>query len=410
MRDQVTTPIYLDHAATTPLSDAAWAAMAPHLRATYGNASAMHHIGRAAHDVKEGSRAEIAVALGVDADEIILTGSGTEADNLALFGLTHAARARGRHLIVSQVEHQAVLEAALRLERDGWEVTYLPVDAWGRVSVEAVLEALCPETVLVSVMLGNNEIGTIEPVAKIAAAVRAHAPNPEQPPLIHTDACQAVGMLPVVPRELGVDALTINSSKIYGPKGVGALYVRRGVAIDPHVIGGHQERGRRAGTENVALIAGFAAALSEAVERQAAEAARLSALRDAFFAELSERVPQCIQNGHPTERLPHNVHVCVPDVEGESLVLLLDQAGICAATGSACASFDLEPSYVLTAIGRDEEIIHGSVRFSLGRETTKAQLSYVAEQFAAAVSRLSRITASPFIHARTTGTRAQCAR
>jgi cysteine desulfurase len=410
MRDQVTTPIYLDHAATTPLSETAWAAMLPHLRETYGNASAMHQIGRAAHDVKEASRVEIATALGVNADEIILTGSGTEADNLALFGLTHAARERGRHLIVSQVEHQAVLEAALRLERDGWDVTYLPVDAWGRVSVEAVVRAMLADTVLVSVMLGNNEIGTIEPVAEIATAVRAHAPDPERPPLIHSDACQAVGLLPVAPGTLGVDALTINSSKIYGPKGVGALYVRRGVAIDPHVIGGHQERGRRAGTENVALIAGFAAALTEAVERQAAEAVRLTKLRDEFTATLCEQVPSGICNGHPTERLPHNVHICVPDVEGESLVLLLDQAGICAATGSACASFDLEPSYVLSAIGRDAEIIHGSVRFTLGRETTEAQLSYVAEQCGAAVSRLARITASPFIHARTNGTRAQCAR
>lgn len=399
MRDQITEPIYLDHAATTPLCAAAVAAMEPHLRTTYGNASSMHQFGRAAFDVKEAARVEVANALAVDSDEIIFTGSGTEADNLALFGLAHAARERGRHVIVSEIEHQAILEAAHRLAADGYDVTYVPVDGTGRVSPEAVVAALRPDTTVVSIMLGNNEIGTIEPVANIAELVRVHAADPERPPLVHTDACQALGLIPVLPRQLGVDALTINSSKIYGPKGVGALYVRRGVAIDPHIIGGHQESGKRAGTENVALLAGFAAAAREAVQLQPTEAERLRSLQERLFAAIQRQVPDVLINGDQRERLPHNVHICVPDVEGESLVLLLDQVGVCVATGSACASLDLEPSYVLSAIGRDEEIIHGSLRFSMGRGTSEAEVEYAATCLGEAVATLRRITASTFIHA-----------
>jgi cysteine desulfurase len=399
MSDPVKKTIYLDCAATTPLDPAVYEAMLPHLRENYGNPSSIHHIGRAAFDALHGARHSLATSLAVDAREIILTGSGTESDNLALLGLARAQRHQGNHLIVSAIEHKAVLEAARVLETEGFRVTYLPVDAYGVVSLTELEKSLCDETILVSIMYANNEIGTTEPIKEIADRLAIHY-HGKQKPLFHTDACQAVGFLPVSPRELGVDALTINSSKIYGPKGIGLLYLKDGLTLSPVIVGGHQENGRRAGTENVALAVGFATALTHAVSETAATAGRLTLLRDHFLNELQRYVPTLILNGHPTKRLPNNIHLCIPAVEGEALLLMLDAAGIYAATGSACNAADLEPSHVLTAIGRDENLIHGSLRFTFGKYTTALELTDTAKVLGAVVERLSALSATPFLNTR----------
>jgi len=396
MSDQITQQnklVYLDHAATTPLDAEVLAAMTPHLSENYGNPSSLHKVGRAAHDTLRKARETIATSLGVLAKEIIFTGSGTESDNLALLGLARANRKHGNHIIVSAIEHKAVLAAAQELEREGFLVTYLPVDTYGTVEVEALSQAMTKETILVSIMYANNEIGTIEPIKKIVDQINKHYGDTHRP-LIHTDACQAVGMLSVQPLELSVDAMTINSSKIYGPKGIGLLYLKAGTAISPLIIGGDQEQKLRAGTENVALIIGFATALQKAVINTNANYILLSDLQKHFMKELQLQVPDLILNGHPIDRLPNNVHICIPDIEGESIVLMLDEQGICAATGSACSSLDLEPSHVLRAIGRSDDIIHGSVRFTFGIHTTKKELSYTAETLGQVVRTLLKMTAS----------------
>lgn len=388
-----TQSIYLDHAAATPLSQAAGAAMLAQLYEPYANPSSLHHLGRAAHDSLKHSRESLASSLAVTADELILTGSGTESDNLALLGLARAHQAHGNHVIVSSIEHKAILAAAAQLETEGFRVTYLGVDSDGVVSLDELKDALCSETILVSVMHANNEIGTIQPIPDIVRICRNHPERTNPYPLVHTDACQVIGLRDSSPRKLGVDALTINSAKIYGPKGIGLLFVRQGVGVQPVILGGDQERGLRAGTENSMLAAGFAAALHEAVEQTTAQAAAMCALQEHFIAELKAAVPRIRFNGHPTQRLPNNVHTTIPDIEGESLVLMLSEYGICAATGSACSSLDLEPSHVLSAIGQDENLIHGSLRFSFGRSTTKEDLSFTAKTLGEVTKRLRAITA-----------------
>ena len=389
--------IYLDHAATTPLSQEVYEVMLPQLRENYGNPSSIHHTGRRAFDTLQEARASLATSLAVRPQEIIFTSGGTESDNLALLGFARANLEHGNHIIVSTIEHSAVLEAAHRLETEGFRVTYLPVDETGLVQLIELGNALTDETILVSIMYANNEIGTIEPIADIAKLLAERYPS-ERKPILHTDACQAAGFLPITPNQLGVDAMTINSAKIYGPKGIGLLYVKDGIAILPTTVGGHQELGRRAGTENIALAIGFAKALEKAVTEMAVTSSRLTVLRDHFLATLHELIPTIIVNGHPTKRLRNNIHVCVPDVEGEAMLLMLDEAGICAATGSACNATDLLPSHVLRAIGRDENIIHGSLRFSLGKDTTVEDLDYTAETLATAVERLQKLSATPFIN------------
>jgi cysteine desulfurase len=306
--------------------------------------------------------------------------------------LAYAHQSRGQHIIVSAIEHKAILTTAKALEREGFSVTYVPVDTYGLVSAKDVAEALRPDTTVVSIMYANNEVGTIEPIRELVEVCR-RAGGDTSYPLFHTDACQAVGMLPVAPRELGVDAMTINSSKIYGPKGIGLLYVRDGVAITPQIVGGDQERGKRAGTENVALVQGFATAVSEAVAGMNTYTDTMHELQSYFISGLQHNLPNVSFNGHPDRRLPNNVHITIPEVEGESLVLLLSEAGICCATGSACSSLDLEPSYVLSAIGQDDDIIHGSLRFSFGNSTTKADLDYTIDTLTAVVKKLRTITA-----------------
>lgn len=385
--------IYLDHAATTPIDPEVLVAMEPHVQMTYGNPSSIHQIGRRAFDALQAARQSIADSLGVQTDEIIFTGSGTESDNLAVIGLAHAHQEHGRHVILSALEHKAVLEPAHRLETEGFTVTYVPVDEHGQIILADLEQALTDETTLISVMYANNEIGTIQPIQDIVALVQKHYQEKHRP-LIHTDACQAPGMLQVKPTELGVDAMTLNSSKIYGPKGIGLLYLKTGTALEAQIIGGAQEGGQRAGTENVALAIGFAKALEIAVASTEENHHRLASLQTHFLAELRSQVPTLILNGHPTNRLPNNVHLCIPDIEGESILLMLDAAGICAATGSACNAADLEPSHVLRAIGRDDDVIHGSLRFSFGPQTTLEELTYTAKTLGAITKNLLSMTAS----------------
>ncbi|MBU6414693.1 cysteine desulfurase [Patescibacteria group bacterium] len=403
--------IYLDHAATTYLDPRVKSAMDLYWEEEFGNPSSLYRTGRRAKDALDGARASVARMLNAKPDEIIFTGGGTEAINLAIFGGAHfysnilknVGMSRG-HLITSKIEHHAVLRSCEALEKEGFEVTYLNVDENGLVNPEDVKRALRPDTILVSVMYANNEIGTIEPIEEIAQIIREYREEKrklvaegdknvhERLPLFHTDACQAAGALDVNVQKLGVDLLAFNGSKMYGPKGVGCLYVRRGVQLKPLIYGGGQERGMRSGTENVPGIIGFAKAFEIAHEEKEKENKRLTKLRDYFISELQTRIPKVVLNGHPTRRLPNNVNVSVLDIEGEAVILHLDSYGIAISTGSACTSESLDPSHVILALGRPYEYAHSSLRFTLGRRTTKEDLDYVLEVLPEIVEKLRRIS------------------
>lgn len=385
--------IYLDHSAGTPLRDEVLSAMLPYLKDAYGNPSSIHHKGREAFDALMKARADVAHALGAHPNEIIFTGSGTESNSLALQGIVHTERRTKSHMLVSQIEHDSILETAKQLQEDGFDVEYIPVDIYGRVSIEDVIARVRKETALISIMLANNEIGTIEPIAEIARALTERFG--ESRPLLHTDACQAPGQIPITPTKLGVDLMTLNGGKMYGPKGVGMLYVRKGISLTPEILGGGQERGLRAGTENIAGIVGFARALILAIGEQEATAKRLTALRNNFISAIHMEGLEAVLNGHETERLPGNIHFSFPAIEGEALVLLLDSYGICASTGSACNAQDLLPSHVLRAIGQHNDIIHGSIRFTLGKDTTEEELSYTAKTLKVCVERLRALSPIP---------------
>ncbi|MBI3573986.1 cysteine desulfurase [Candidatus Kaiserbacteria bacterium] len=384
--------IYLDYAAATPIDARVLSAMLPYFDARYGNASSLHTSGRKARGAIEAARAAAARVIHASPEEIIFTGSGTESDNMALLGVARANRARGNHILISAIEHKAVIEAAEELRKEGFEVETVPADEYGIVSVEECMRRVTDKTILISIMYANNEIGTIEPIKELAAAIHAYRGGSPYP-FLHTDACPAAGFLTLDVTKLGVDLMTLNGSKIYGPKGVGLLYKRSTVSIRALIVGGEQEKNLRAGTESVPVIVGFAEALKIADAMREEESSRLSALRDYFIAELLEKIPSAILNGHPRERLPNNASITVPFVEGESMLLLLDRAGIEVSTGSACSAFDLRPSHVLLAIGHDPELVHGSVRFSLGRNTTKAGLERVLSVFPEIVQNLTRISA-----------------
>ncbi len=388
--------VYLDHAATTPLDPEVQAVIERTLADVYANPGALYTAGRHAAACLGMARATVAEVLGVHVDEVVFTGSGTESVNLAIIGGARARKEEGRHIIMSAIEHKAALASGAQLAQEGFDVTRVPVAQDGSVSVDAVRDALRSDTVLVSIMYANNEIGTIQPIADIAAMVRG-AQCGTRPPLVHTDACQACGALPIAPHTLGVDLLSLNGSKIYGPKGSGLLYVRAGVHIEPLIVGGDQERGLRAGTENVALCAGLAHALRASEEARVHEQARLRSLQEYFFDSLARCYPRMRINGSRTNRLPNNVHITIPSLEGESLVLMLDQAGVAAATGSACSAHDLAPSHVLRAIGLPDEIIHGSLRFTMGRATTKADIDYAVSALKDTIAKLERITAYSFL-------------
>ncbi len=386
--------IYLDHAAATPLRKEVLDAMLPYLRESYGNPSSIHHKGREANDALSRARNTVATVLDVHAHEIIFTSGGTEANNLALLG-SLPTQSRGReHVLISSVEHPSILAVGEYLSQEGCDVEYIPVDMFGRVSVHDILERIRPETALISLMYANNEIGTVEPIQELAMCLRRRFGN-ETRPLLHTDACQAAGQLPIAPRDLGVDLMTLNSGKIYGPKGTGMLYVADSVSLTPHVLGGEQESGRRAGTEHVAGIVGFARALELAVTEQAETQRTLTGLRKHYIRKLYERIPGVRLNGHADERLPNNIHISLPYIEGESLVLMLDEYGICASTGSACTAHNLLPSHVLRAIGQSPDVIHGSLRLTLGRDTTAADLDTTVEALVACTRRLQTLSPLP---------------
>ncbi len=387
--------IYLDYAATTPLDSAVLEKMIPFFGDEYSNASSMHASGRRAAQAMMRVRREVADILACGPDEIIFTGSGTESDNLAIKGVARANRDHGDHIIVSAIEHKAVIESARQLEKEGFKVSILPVDTFGMISIQTCLSLITEKTILISVMMANNEIGTIEPIKELVRAIGAWRDEHRQNmfPMVHTDACQAAGALSVDVRELGVDLMTLNGSKIYGPKGVGLLYKKRHIRIDPLIVGGEQEQSLRAGTESLPLIVGFGEALKRAENSRKKESQRLTLLRDYFTKSLLEKIPQAIVNGHRTERLPNNIHISIPHIEGESILLMLDKLGIEASTGSACSAFDLKPSHVLLAIGQTAEFAHGSIRFSLGRDTTHDDLDRVLSLFPGIVSRLSSISA-----------------
>lgn len=364
--------IYMDHAATTPVDPRVVEAMLPYLTEKYGNPSSIHWFGREARAAVDRARGITAELLGAaDPSEIIFTGSASEADNLAIKGVAHALRDKGRHLITSAIEHHAVYDAMAYLGREGYEVTYLPVDADGLVDPDDLRRAIRDDTILVSIMHANNEVGTVEPLAELAAAAK------ERGVLFHTDAVQSVGAIPVHVRELGVDFLSLSAHKFYGPKGVGALYARRGTRLTQLIHGGAHERNRRAGTENVAGIVGLAEALRLAVAEMPERRPRIEALRDRLIDGILDRIQHVRLNGHRARRLPGNANFSFEFIEGESLLLNLDLAGVAASSGSACTSGSLEPSHVLLGMGLCHEIAHGSLRLTLGRENTAEDVDYV---------------------------------
>ena len=375
--------IYLDYAAATPVDRRVKRAMEPYWAREYGNPSSIHTSGTKARAAIAEARRSIAKILGCTSDEIIFTSGATEADNLAVRGICGALfesklRTKG-HVVVSKIEHEAILRAAEAVEKEGHAVTYLDVNEYGLVLPDTVKRILRADTVLVSIGYANNEIGTIQPIAEIGKVVRAHRKGKHHP-YFHTDASQAAGFLKLDVQKLGVDLMTLNSGKIYGPKGIGCLFVRRGTPFVPLIYGGGQERGLRSGTENVPGIVGFAKALEIAEGERAAESDRLTKLRDYFIRRLQEAIPDLgiVLNGHQSMRLPNNVHISIPGVEGEAAVLYLDVKGIRSATGAACTALASKPSHVILALGRAPEYAMGSLRFTLGRGTTKRDLDYAA--------------------------------
>lgn len=368
--------IYLDHAAATPLDARVKEVMLPYFDRDFGNPSSLHQEGRVAKKAVEDSRVTIAKALHALPEELVFTGSGTESCNLAIKGVAYAKMNHGKHIVTSRAEHHAVLAVFEFLQQAGWEVTYIDVDEFGMVQPPTVKDALREDTVLVSIMMANNEVGTINSIKEISKVIKKH--NPEI--LFHTDACQAMGALELNVKKLGIDLLTINGSKIYGPKGVGALYVQRGVSLVPIVSGGGQEKALRSGTENVSAIVGFAKAVELSEMLREKDAKSQSELRDYLIQGLKKVLPEIQLNGHPSDRLPNNVNMSLPGVEGEVLVIYLDQAGISASTSSACTTASSEPSHVLLAMGRSKELAKASIRFTLGRSTTKEEIDSVIHQ------------------------------
>lgn len=363
--------IYMDNAATTAIAPEALAAMLPCFGQVYGNASSIHSFGREARKRLEDARRRVAACLGAKPNEIYFTSGGTESDNWAIKGAAFANREKGNHIITTQIEHHAVLHTCQWLEKQGFEVTYLPVDEYGLVNPADVEAAITGRTILISVMAANNEIGTLEPIAEIGRIAKAHKV------LFHCDAVQAVGAIPVNVEDWHVDMLSISGHKFHGPKGVGALYIRTGARVEQFMHGGAQERGRRATTENLPGIVGLAAALERACAHMEENSCRLTAMRDRLIRGILDAIPYTRLNGHPVKRLPGNVNVSVRFIEGEAMLLRLDLAGISASSGSACTSGSLDPSHVLLAIRLPHEIAHGSLRLSLGDCNTEEQVDEV---------------------------------
>ena len=386
--DSTSGVIYMDHAATTPVDPRVLEAMIPYFAESFGNPSSIYGPAQEARKAIDDARQGVADVLGARASEVVFTSGGTESDNLAIKGGALALRGAGNHIVTSSIEHHAVLHACEQLEQYGFEVTFVPVDGEGMVSPADVDGAVTERTVLVSVMLANNEIGTIQPVAEIAGLVKARAGREGRTIVVHTDAVQGAGYLDLNVRALGVDMLSLSAHKFYGPKGVGALYVKRGTPFEPQLVGGGQERHRRSGTENVPGIVGLAAALELAERRRRAGVQEIGRLRDRVIEGLIERVEGVRLNGHRTDRLANNVSVAFESVEGEPILLGLDFAGICASSGSACSSASLEPSHVLLAIGLGADLAQGSLRITLGHENTDEDVDALLDTLPELVARL----------------------
>ncbi|AUG57548.1 cysteine desulfurase NifS [Acetivibrio saccincola] len=378
--------IYFDHAATTPVSSEVLEKMLPYLKGNFGNPSSIYFLGRESKKAIEEAREKVANAIGANPREIFFTGSGTEADNWAIKGVAYSNRNKGNHIITTSIEHHAVLHACHYLESDGFEVTYLPVDENGLVSPEDVLKEIKPGTILISVMFANNEIGTIQPIKEIGKIAK------DRGIIFHTDAVQAVGSVPIDVNDLNVDLLSMSAHKLYGPKGVGALYIRKGVKISSFIHGGAQERGRRASTENVAGIVGLGEAIKIATENMEENNKKLMSLRDRTIEEVLEKIPYTRLNGDRYKRLPGNVNFSFEFIEGESLLLMLDMKGIAASSGSACTSGSLDPSHVLLAIGLPHEIAHGSLRITFGKDNTHEDIDALMDVLPEIVGRLREMS------------------
>jgi len=379
--------VYLDYNSTTPIDPAVLAEMQAFSTETFGNPSSVHWYGQKAKAAMENAREKIAAFLGARPTEIYFTSGGTEADNLAVKGAAHAGRSRGKHIITSRIEHHAVLKTVQYLEKEGFEATYLGCDGAGVVSAAELKQALRPDTVVVSIMMANNETGVIQPVRELAAVCRG-AGTP-----FHTDAVQAIGKIPVTVDELGVDMLSLSAHKFCGPKGIGALYIRRKTTVTPLLHGGSHERRKRPGTENVVGIIGMAKAMEIAVQRRDNEHRRLSELSDYFVREVTSRIGEVYLNGSPGNRIPSTVNLSFRGVEGESIILSLDLKGIAVSSGSACTSGSLEPSHVLQAMGVDPILAQGSIRFSMGRFTTREEIDYTVAALPEIITRLRSMSA-----------------
>ena len=378
--------IYLDYAATTPTDPEVVKAMLPYFSEAFGNPSSAHEFGRDARTAVEAARENVAALLGAKAAEIVFTSGGTESNNFAIKGVTYANRNKGNHIITSSIEHHAVTEPCHFLEKQGFEVTVLPVDRYGLVDPDTVGKAITDRTILISIMHANNEIGAIQPIAEIGKLAR------EKGIYLHTDAVQTFAHIPFTAEALNADLLSLSAHKLYGPKGVGAIYIRKGTRITPFMQGGEQEGKRRASTHNVPGIVGLSKAVEIARKKLQEEMATQSRLRDRLINGILERVDHSRLNGHPTERLPNNVNVSIEFVEGESMLLSLDMEGIACSTGSACSSGSLDPSHVLLALGLSHEMAHGSLRFSLGRFTEEGDIDRVLEALVPIVERLRRMS------------------
>ena len=374
--------VYFDNAATTKLDEEVLQKMMPYLKENYGNASSIYKLGRESKKAVEESREEIARVLNCNPNEIYFTAGGSESDNTAIKGIARANRKKGNHIITSKIEHPAVLETCKTLEKEGFEVSYISVDEKGIVDLEELKNAIKPTTILITIMFANNEIGTIEPIEEIGKIAK------ESNIYFHTDAVQAVGSINIDVQKLNIDSLSLSGHKFYGPKGIGALYVRKGVQFEKYISGGHQERNKRAGTENVAGIVGIGEALKLAYRDLDKHNKKIKELRDYYIEQVEEKIPYIRINGDMENRLPGNSNISFSFIEGEGLLLNLDLKGICASSGSACTSGSLDPSHVLLAIGLPHEIAHGSLRITIGKYNTKEEIDYLVENLIEIVNRL----------------------
>ena len=383
--------VYLDHAGTTPMDPKVLEAMVPYFTELYGNPSSIHSVGQEARYALDEARERVAGILHCRTGEVVFTGSGTEADNAAVHGVATALHETGNHIITTSVEHHAVLHSCQYLENMGFDVTFLPVDSYGMVHADQVYNSITEQTTLVTVMYGNNEIGTINPIAEISEAVQNRARELKRTIIVHTDAVQAAGFLDLNVRRLGVDMLSLSGHKFYGPKGTGVLYVRRGTPFLPLIQGGGQERERRSGTENIPSIVGLSVALEIADAQREESSAHCAALRDRIIERISSDIPGAYLNGHPTQRLPNNVNYSFQGIEGEAILLGLDTAGIAASSGSACSSGSLEPSHVLLALAQSAELARGSLRLTLGKDNTEEEVDYLLKVLEDLVPKLRQL-------------------